>query len=177
FSCGDAGGSGLASCTSTVGSSGSPIDTSTGGVKSFTVLAADHAGNETSQRVGYVVIAQATEPAGGTLSSGSSVSVDDPLATSVTTPSAGMVTIAESPAPSAPPPTGYSFFGQQADITAPVATTSAPLVITFLVERTVLSGTDPRAITVFRDGAPIADFSASSGSSGTPDTFLLQTAT
>lgn len=57
YSCGDEpGGSGLAGCHGPV-PSGSAIDTSTPGVHSFTVTAADNAGNAASQTVDYVVFA------------------------------------------------------------------------------------------------------------------------
>ncbi|MFL5952971.1 MAG: PxKF domain-containing protein [Gaiellaceae bacterium] len=122
---------------------------------------------------GGASVVQALEPAGGTLSTGSVVSASDPLATAVTTPNAGLVTIAES-ATTLPPPTGYSFFGQQVDISAPAATPTTPLVITFLVDQTLVNGAGPSAITVFRDGSPVADCSASAGTSATPDPCELQ---
>lgn len=55
YACADeSGGSGLASCAGPV-ASGSPIDTATVGVKTFTVTATDHAGNTASQSVSYTV--------------------------------------------------------------------------------------------------------------------------
>jgi hypothetical protein len=56
YACQDeAGGSGLASCAGTV-ASGSAIDTSSAGAKSFTVNAADHAGNPASASASYNVV-------------------------------------------------------------------------------------------------------------------------
>jgi hypothetical protein len=55
YACADeAGGSGLASCHAPV-ASGAPIDTTTAGTHSFTVTAADSAGNTASQTVTYAV--------------------------------------------------------------------------------------------------------------------------
>jgi hypothetical protein len=53
YSCTD-GGSGVATCAGPV-PSGSPIDTSSAGTKTFTVNAADNVGNTSSQSVGYAV--------------------------------------------------------------------------------------------------------------------------
>ncbi len=53
YTCSDAG-SGVATCTGTV-SSGSPIDTSSFGAKSFTVTATDNVGNTSTQTVTYNV--------------------------------------------------------------------------------------------------------------------------
>jgi hypothetical protein len=58
YSCADeTGGSGLASCAGPV-ASGSPIDTSSLGVHTFTVTATDQAGNHASQTIGYIVFGQ-----------------------------------------------------------------------------------------------------------------------
>jgi hypothetical protein len=58
YSCADeTGGSGLASCAGPV-ASGSPIDTSSPGVHTFTVTASDEAGNHASQTAGYIVFGQ-----------------------------------------------------------------------------------------------------------------------
>jgi hypothetical protein len=59
YSCADEdGGSGLASCTGTV-ANGAAVDTSSVGQKSFTVSAADNAGNPASQTVTYTVVDRA----------------------------------------------------------------------------------------------------------------------
>ena len=60
FSCSDVGGSGLETCAGTV-ANGDRIDTSTLGTKTFTVVATDNAGNESSQEISYVVV-DATAP-------------------------------------------------------------------------------------------------------------------
>lgn len=62
YACADAGGSGVAGCAGSVGS-GSAIDTSTLGPKSFTVDATDNAGNRSSALVHYTVV----DPAGPTV--------------------------------------------------------------------------------------------------------------
>jgi hypothetical protein len=55
FGCTDAGGSGVDRCTGTA-DNGAPIDTSTVGVKTFTVTAVDGAGNTTTEVRSYEVI-------------------------------------------------------------------------------------------------------------------------
>jgi hypothetical protein len=55
YSCDDAGGSGLATCSGDV-ADGSPIDTSTLGAKSFSVTATDGAGNTTTSTHSYTVV-------------------------------------------------------------------------------------------------------------------------
>lgn len=54
YSCADAGGSGLASCTGDV-ADGDPLDTSTAGTFDFTVVARDGAGHETTVTNSYTV--------------------------------------------------------------------------------------------------------------------------
>jgi 6-phosphogluconolactonase len=54
YSCADAGGSGLASCTGDV-ADGDPLDTSTAGTFAFTVVARDGAGHETTVTHSYTV--------------------------------------------------------------------------------------------------------------------------
>jgi virginiamycin B lyase len=61
YSCGDAGGSGLASCTGPV-PSGIRIDTATTGTHAFTVTATDGAGNTASVTHTYTVSADETAP-------------------------------------------------------------------------------------------------------------------
>jgi 6-phosphogluconolactonase (cycloisomerase 2 family) len=55
YSCADEGGSGLASCEGDV-ADGAALDTSTAGAHSFTVVARDAAGNETTVTHGYTVV-------------------------------------------------------------------------------------------------------------------------
>jgi YVTN family beta-propeller protein len=57
YSCADDGGSGLASCTGDV-ADGAALDTSTPGTFSFTVVARDGAGNDTTVTHGYTVVAK-----------------------------------------------------------------------------------------------------------------------
>jgi hypothetical protein len=79
----------------------------------------------------------------------------DPLETFVTTPASGTVTISEATATD-PNPVGYDLVGQHADVTAPSATASDPLVLTFLIDLTAIPpGQDPATIQVFRDGVAV----------------------
>jgi len=108
-----------------------------------------------------VTSASATAPAGGTVQTNAQTSAADPIGTAVTTPTGGLVTIAEA-ATTATAPTGYSFVGQQVTITAPVASVAAPLRLSFVLD-TSLAGVGD-AITIFRDGVAV------SGCTGTPGT-------
>jgi hypothetical protein len=66
YTCADSGGSGVAACAGPVGS-GAAIDTTTVGVRAFTVTATDHAGSITARTVHYTVTgaASGTTPPGG----------------------------------------------------------------------------------------------------------------
>lgn len=90
----------------------------------------------------------------------------DPLTTAVTSPIAGLVTIAETALD--PSPVGYTFFGQQVLITAPPASSANdPLVLVFQIDATLMpAGQDVTTIVVLRNGVPIADCT---GSAGTAD--------
>ena len=79
----------------------------------------------------------------------------DPLETFVTTPGSGTVSISEATATD-PNPSGYDLVGQHADVTAPSALATDPLVLTFLVDTTVIpAGQDPATLQVFRDGVAV----------------------
>jgi hypothetical protein len=104
--------------------------------------------------------------AGGTVSTGTGAPPDPqvPLTTTVTSPNAGTVTIAQTAVD--PAPAGYTFFGQQVEITAPPATdASNPLVLIFAVDATLVpAGQDETSIVIFRNGVPVA------GCAGPPST-------
>jgi cysteine-rich repeat protein len=76
----------------------------------------------------------------------------DPIETSVTSPIAGTVTITETSA-TGPAPTGFELFGKEADITAPSASASTPLLLEFLLDASIIRpGEDETTIAVFRNG-------------------------
>lgn len=94
--------------------------------------------------------------AGGTLSTDSQTTPLAPVATSVTSPVAGSVTI--DTVASDPAPTGYSFLGQQVNITAPDATTADPLVLVFQIDASLLTGgVDATSVLLFRNGSLLSD--------------------
>jgi hypothetical protein len=106
--------------------------------------------------------------AGGTVSTGGTPTEADPVTTSVTSPVAGQVTISEG-VPTTTAPSGYSIFGQEVDITAPVATAANPLRITFRIDASLLpAGVGANEVVVMRDGSPIADC-ADTGGAASPD--------
>jgi hypothetical protein len=98
--------------------------------------------------------ARATLPPGGTLSTdreGDGATPASPVETSVTTPFAGTVTIAESPATFAP--TAFSFLGQQVQISAPPATAALPLKLVFRLDASL--GANAATLQIFRNGVQI----------------------
>ena len=97
---------------------------------------------------------------GGTASTGSVVSASDPVATSVTTPVAGPVTISEHPL--TPLTAGYSLVGQQVDIEAPAATAANPLSLTFTIDRSMIPP-DSDSLVFLRNQEPIAPCADTSG--------------
>ncbi len=108
-------------------------------------------------------------PAGGTVSTNTTTSAEDPIGTSVTTPVAGAVTIAEG-ATATPDPSGFTLFGQEVQITAPDASSSQPLVLQFRLDDSLLPvGGDETNVEVFRNGILVADCDSGAGTSATPD--------
>jgi len=105
---------------------------------------------------------------GETVSTPGSPTAENPVQTSVTTPTGGTVTIEEQNDISQPSPSGFTFIGQQVEITAPDATASNPLVITFNIDGSVLvaNGLDYTTIQVFRNGNLIGPCTQGAISSG-----------
>jgi hypothetical protein len=82
------------------------------------------------------------------------------VATTVTSPSGGTVTIDEKPVPPAPPaPPGYAFFGEQVVITAPAtAGPATPLVLIFEIDSSLIPlGQSHLSVVVLRNGVPILE--------------------
>jgi hypothetical protein len=101
------------------------------------------------------------------VSTGDVATSTDPVETTVTVPAGtggGTVTIAEI-APTMTPPPGYTFLGQQVNITAPDASVGNPLIITFNVHISI-AGTDPNAVDIFKAGVLIEPCA---GAGATPD--------
>jgi hypothetical protein len=76
----------------------------------------------------------------------------------------GTVTIDEI-APTEAPPSGFTFVGQQVDITAPTASVGDPLILTFNLHSSI-AGTDPNAIEIFKAGVLVG---ACTNPGATPD--------
>lgn len=82
----------------------------------------------------------------------------DPIATTVISPSGGLVTIEEASV-SGPPAAGYEFLGQQVEITAPEAEDADhPLVLRFDTDASLVpAGHDHTTIQIFRDGVLVPE--------------------
>jgi hypothetical protein len=93
---------------------------------------------------------------GGTVSTGPAASESTPVVTGITLPAStggGLVTIAETPVVDTPP-SGFTFVGQQVNITAPPASgPTDPLRLVFEVAASALpAGTTASNLEVFRNG-------------------------
>ena len=162
YSCADAGGSGLASCTGTT-ASGTAIDTSTAGSHSFAVTAVDGAGNDTVVTSTYhvragdvsqnVVGPQSVDTDPGGLGASPTV----PLQTQIDVPAGVSGQITVTPAPAGPPPSGFVLFSRQATISGPAAPgPTSPHLVTFTIDASELGGTPPASVAVFRNGVAVA---------------------
>ncbi|HEU5007548.1 MAG TPA: S-layer homology domain-containing protein [Jatrophihabitantaceae bacterium] len=110
-----------------------------------------------------------TVPAGGTASSsGSAPSSATPVVASVTSPNGGTVTFTPSGTGTAEP--GYTMLGHSFVITAPSATASDPLQLSFKIDDASLpAGADPSLLTVFRDGTAIPACATPNATTADPD--------
>ena len=109
-------------------------------------------------------------PEGGSLftGDGGSATVLDPLITTVISPVGGPVSIDETPTVAAP--AGYTFFGEQVTISAPVAISdSAPLVLVFDIDKSLVpEGQTALSVVVLRNGTPVAKCDGPAGSAIPP---------
>ncbi len=118
-------------------------------------------------------------PPGGTLTSddtGDGPDATDPVATTITTPVGGHVTIASNPSTDSPA-SGFGLVGVAIDITAPAATAANPLVLVFRIDSTAISPGDTAAtVSLFRNGVLVG---ACTGAPGTaaPDPCVSSRAT
>jgi hypothetical protein len=104
---------------------------------------------------------------GGTLTTdteGDGATADDPVETAVTHPSGGAISIREGPDAAAE----FGFIGQRVVLDVdPDATVADPLVITFLIDASVIpAGQDHTTIQVSKDGVAVP---ACTGAGATPD--------
>jgi hypothetical protein len=113
----------------------------------------------------------ASNSASGTVAPGGAVSTatadgptpSDPVATTVTSPTGGAVSIAEGPV-TEPSSAGYEFFGQQIEITAPSATPADPLVIRFDIDASIVPvGQDETTIAMMRNGVAVPNCTGADG--------------
>jgi hypothetical protein len=112
-----------------------------------------------------------TVPDGGTGSSapaGTTPSAATPVIASVTSPNGGTVSFTPAGAGAAQP--GYTMLGHSFVITAPAASASDPLRLTFQVDDATLpAGSGAAALTVFRDGAAIPACATAGATTADPD--------
>ncbi|MDP9232952.1 MAG: PxKF domain-containing protein, partial [Actinomycetota bacterium] len=115
--------------------------------------------NVVTPRMGATDPVIVSEPVDGNATSATTVTAgatdptaSEPLTTSVEVPpgtGGGTVTIAQT-AIDQVSPSGYSFLGQQINITAPAATPDNPLTLVFTLDATLAAGQTPTSLQVFR---------------------------
>ena len=158
--------------------SGDLLDTSSEGIRTVIVRGFD------TQLTLYVEVARARydvggtlpTPDGGTASTGGAPTAEDRLTTAVTTPVGGIVEMLEGPTV-APDPLGHELFDEQVAITAPAQSSAAPLRMVFQLHSSLLEGTPPALVRVWRDGAPVADCTSGAlATAATPDPCVAQRA-
>jgi uncharacterized repeat protein (TIGR01451 family) len=109
--------------------------------------------------------AVAAAAAVSTDSEGDGATAADPVETTVLTPVPGTISISEGPA--GPSTSGFMVLGQQVQITAPTATAADPLIITFVIDQSLLPpGVTASSIEVRRNGVVVPDCIAAGA---TPD--------
>ncbi len=112
-----------------------------------------------------------TLPAGGTLSSdaeGDGATASDPVETSVTSPNGGALTITET-ATTETAPGGYSFLGQQINLSGDPASVENPYVVTFRIDSSQIPvGENQDTMQIFRNGEEVSACADTLGTA-TPD--------
>ncbi|PYR88035.1 MAG: hypothetical protein DMF84_29670 [Acidobacteria bacterium] len=137
------------------------------GIDQFTYAAVDHfgaVGNPATVTITVAIkaVAQAVN-SGGTVSTGSDVTPGAPLVSSVTSPSAAVVRIAQGVISGSQPPSGYTFLNQQVNITVLnpdgtelTATAANPIRLAFTIDGSLLlPGENENTIQIFRNGVLI----------------------
>ncbi len=109
---------------------------------------------------------------------GDGATAGDPVETTVTPPGGGAiglfnVTVLET-AITESSPTGFTFFGQEVNITvAPPATAANPLRIAFLLDGSITGDETEDTVQIFKNGVKVADCSNTSGTAS-PDPCVFQ---
>ena len=134
----------------------------------FQVRAHDGAGNEggvvsREWTVDSTATSESWQVASGGTVAPSAPSAGDPVATAITSPNAGSVTVADAATTTAAP-SGYTLLGRQVTITAPAGTADAPLRLVFRIDGSALAGgVNETNLVVFRNGVAAAPCAANDG--------------
>jgi hypothetical protein len=170
--------SGVAGCSATVNPGNladvTAIPTDTAGTFTMTVNGQDNAGNHASSSVTYEVVAgsaSSTVPPSGTVSTGTTATPNEPVQTSIKSPSTpGDRTITIVPGNVEDPAAGdFTLFDKQVAIHAPPATSVDPYEVSFTVDASALNGIQPADVQIFRNGNLVADCTDPAGHVATPD--------
>ena len=103
----------------------------------------------------------------------------DPVETKVKTAAGGAggeVTILETTQTATPPP-GFTLLGNLVQITAPAASTTDPLILTFLIDSSAAPGQTPASVTVRRNGVAVGNCTSTPPSAIAPNPCVFQRTT
>ncbi len=89
---------------------------------------------------------------------GTGPTAEVPVQTEIVVPEGTEGTISVHPEPTGSPPSGFSFFDHQLDLSGPAAASAEdPYVVTFALDASLLGSTSPGDVQVFRDGALVSE--------------------
>jgi hypothetical protein len=103
---------------------------------------------------------------------GDGAAATDTVETSVQIPAEGSVGIVEKLV-TQPDPTGFHLIGQQVNISAPGGSAQQPIVITFWLDSSLLTGISPTRVQVFKGGALVPNCTGPSGKAS-PDPCVVK---
>jgi VCBS repeat-containing protein len=137
------------------------------GIATFTYSAVDHFGAAGAPGVVTINVQMeaitAQSVAGGTVTTGTGVSADDPLQAAVTTPSAATVTIAEGVISSTALPSAFTFLNRQLNVTVLNAdgteftgSVTNPLRLSFTIDASLVPAA-PATLQIFRNDVLVPD--------------------
>lgn len=84
---------------------------------------------------------------------GTGATSDVPLQTAIAVPPGVSGTVSVTPVAAGDSPDGYALLGQELVLSGPAATAASPYTVTFTVDVSLLGGTAPADVQVFRNGA------------------------
>ncbi len=116
----------------------------------------------TTNNVGWVAVAPESVAVSDSMSTsvttGSTVTNSDPIQASISSPTAGPLSISTADQNGGVTDSGYQLFGPLAKISAETTTDDNPMTLTMTVSGSTLDGQDPSSVVVFENGSPAAQW-------------------